>query len=118
MTKNICVDVYNNDLADASSRLNSLLEEKKAKESWKNDKYYCMYGATEFLMSVFQPASLEYSNRYCGRTEKAEEGGVSFLDNLGRGLELMSETRRMFREQCDAGNFLACFNAASLNAKL
>jgi hypothetical protein len=65
---NFCVDVYNNDLADASNRLNSLLEEKKAKENWRNDKYYCMYGITRFFMSLFQPDSLAYSDKYCGKS--------------------------------------------------
>ncbi len=116
--RNFCVDVYNDDLADATNRLNSLLEEKKTSEGWKNDKYYCMYGATESFMSIFQPASLEYSNKYCGRTEETEEDGVSFLETLGRGFEMMSETRAMFRKQCDTGSFWGCFNAASLSAKL
>jgi len=124
--KNLCVDVYENDLNDATNRMNSLLTEKKAKEGWTNDKYYCMYGATEFLMSIFQPTSLEYSNKYCGRvTEETraepaakEETGFSLWDAVNRSFEMQRETREIFREQCDAGNWVGCFDLASMSNKL
>lgn len=124
--QNVCVDVYNGDLADATSRLDSLLLDKKAKGGWKNDEYYCISGMTRFLMSIFQSDSLNYSDRYCGKIKESakaaepavkEEGGFSLWDAFNRSFEMQRETREMFREQCDAGSWAGCFNLGNYGFK-
>ncbi len=103
--ENVCVDVYEDDLNDATNRLNSLLDEKKAKESWRNDKYYCMYGATRFFMSLFQSDSLAYSDKYCGKASETSAVEPAVKEGTDRSFwEIMRRASGMMNEDYSSGS--------------
>jgi len=113
--EDVCVNVYNDDLADASMRLNDLVGQKKEGRNWQNVKQYCMYGATRLFMSVFKPASLAYSDQYCGKT-----GGESSSNdnNVSDTTDTLTGARDGFlRQYYENGSWIAGVNAASLSAK-
>lgn len=138
--KEFCQDIYENNVFDASAELQRTINGYAQKNNYsivsQRDVVFdpcdrSWFGdALLWIGGLFGSDAREISNKHCGKSPEAaaepaaiepaakEEPGFSLWNTLNRPFEMQRETRKKFREQCEEGNWVGCFNLASLSTKL